>query len=595
MARQLYVVDGKEYPEATSPDEAYAMHAEATQQATQAPVAPQTQTAPGGVGSYMGATDPRGPLNAEHLKNLAGSAGVGLHRTIGQIGQAVGVPGATEELARLEEAGKKFNDPAGQFVGEAVGLAPVGGAVGAPLRALSKAVGLAKFSPSATRAISAAAEGGAEGGIVGGQEGAGEGAGISAGLSMLPAAARRFLSKGIVKSSPEAEEAIRWASGRAGQRIDLPLGQKAEGGVTKWLYKNVLPLAPWAGGALQRQSAKAAAQWRRRTLQEIADMGGMGNLADNIGEAGKIEVGVEDIKAGLKSKIENTVKKYDALAAPDDPRIFAQKRFEGKDEILDDDIDMALSDLENELDKHVKMGNIKGREVVAVRNALLAKADKAGTDSLEQAYREAAESMTDLVESQLITDKTRRHMEDLAAGRKPKKLTDDEARAMQDFGEWQRAAEGERRLVVIDRAVKDATSQKRAGAYEVGDLEKAYKGRVVEGGELVPEIKHGRSSVGRPLSEQSIAGKRTAIAATALAGGSGIPFGVGLPVAAGVLGSVGLGRLAATKGAQKFLMGDLSGQLAMERGLRRWAKPIGVAGALGRAGAVGQYADEEEQ
>lgn len=561
----------------------------------QAPTQPPARPNDG----YTGPEEFR-PTGFVSPKQAAGSALYGAMRTAERLVEPIPGLGSPERVRELDEVLKnKYTDPGWRMVGETGALWPVGGAAAAPVKAIAAKVG-GRWAPKVLKLAGNALEGGVMGGAVSeqgaGAEGAEVGAGLNTALGVLPPVLRRVGAKGLVKASEAAKAATDWVSARKGQVLDLPLAQKAkEGGLSgavKWLYKDVLPLSPSATTVLEKQAANAGSQWRRRHLQEIADTAGIGDLPKNVGDKGTIQTAVRDMDTAFKQKVNDTVGGYTFTPHPD-AHEFAVSQITKNTDVVTGQANKAADDfaklVKNNTDKN---GQISGSAINDMRDQLIRKAESAGSREEALAYREAANSIDEWVRSDMIDAKTAKWLSEMeATGSSKIRLSKAQQQSLEDFQRWQRANKGYEQFRTVDKAVS-STSADKGGAFDIEDLEKAMKGDVVEGGKIKPVVEHGRSSVGQPVAEQSIGGKRLAYAGAAAAGlGGSLLTPLSIPLVAGGLAAT---RGLASPKAQKFLMGEYGLQQALEKRLREnWARPAEELGRLGRAGVTSANVDEE--
>lgn len=196
-----YRIEGKVY-EASTPDEAYAMHDQAV-----------TYNPTAGMSGF---------------DKFAAGMGQGMTNVGRQVGNILGMV-SDEELAEAKKTDQALLDTgagqAGAFVGEMAATAPVGGAVGGLARGAGRMLPSALGRMGGSRLAGYGAEGAAEGAILAGPEGRGEGAlmgagigaGVGKGMDVLGGMARG------VQRTPGAQRLI-------DEGVDLTPGQINPGG-----------------------------------------------------------------------------------------------------------------------------------------------------------------------------------------------------------------------------------------------------------------------------------------------------------------------------------------------------------------------------
>ncbi len=456
---------------------------------------------------------------------------------------------------------------AGKMVGSMAATAPISGALGMAQRGAT-ALSTASQAPVwLTRALASAPtravlEGATQGAIYADpdKQGAGalQGAALSLAMNRIGATGGKLM-RGLVEKSPEAE-ALHQLAAQHGDDLFIPISQAASddgmvNSLTKTFYKEGLPVAPGVKGRLERQAAKASEKMREIALKDALPTGGTLPL-----EAGKkVSSAVDDIQRQFDDAYLSTVKSY-AFNVPSDlekqlhPLV---QNSAGKLTQLNNTTTKEITDNVSALFRKFSNGksSVDGTNLLNIKREI-SELVKMAKGHEKSGYKAADKFVDDLIESELKVGNIPQNLSDLL---KYKDLTP-----------------AYRAFEPVKKAAQEAVS--REGRFKFA--------RLADFAKRSPEQKSlgqlGAAVLDKPAATSTKAGQ-------ILAGAGMLGTGVGAMMAPGMTAAlVGGGHALASKGTQKFLMGDLRIQQYIAKLLREHPEFFRRAGSAVRTGVTSQ-------
>ncbi len=301
-------------------------------------------------------------------KQFMTGIGRGMTNLARQAGNIVGMV-SDEDIEAAKEKDKYLLDTAygsaGSIVGEIAPMMLAGGPVGAGLRAAGVA---GKALPYATAAVEGAGAGALLAGPGERTSGAAIGAaggGVAAGLGQT----LKRMGTGVVKETDEVAK-MRQMMRHAGQDDFIGVGEAAQGqggpaGLLGYAYRNLLPMMPLAGGALEKQGAKTLGAFRKTAIRQA-----YGKHADDIfrelDETGDVLKALEKgeismMKAGSNRNAQARGELMDAAGRTGEP--YGQF---GTRDLMRSNQGKALRDISHSMQNITKTGP---ESTIAARNA----------------------------------------------------------------------------------------------------------------------------------------------------------------------------------------------------------------------------------
>ena len=448
---------------------------------------------------------------------------------------------------------------AGEIAGEIAAAAPIGGGIGSAAR-----TGLTRVGAPAL-ATSAPAIGALEGGAVGALastpgeagEGATFGATVGAAVPVVGQALSRTLGRGLVEMTPEAKRLKE-------QGIDVPLSLGAKPGVAKTFYSDIMPAIPGLRGRLMQQSDEAFEAWRENIAKQTIPEWVPKSQVDDM------------ISKGNPQETMSRIQQFwdeEAYAALNPKKFHPSIDWAGDagQQILQEVDPKASRWFVRELNKLAgRDGAVTGRQLMDLKRRISKRGDRTvqSNSALANDIWDTSKVIDSMIERQL------------QASARPN------TRGAEIYRNYMANKEPYANFLDMRKAAYSSPARKAEGAFLPEDLSTASALRAGErrgtqgAGALQFPAQQAQKGLGKPIADP---GFWRTIATIGLTGGA---FMNPALAAASYGGLQGL----STRGAQRFLTGDLATQQALVNALNKYSGAIENIGRAGTTGLITQGA-----